>query len=88
MLKLNKLTLVEIFALLTALTTASATASELNVSVTSDTSVLISQYDTDGDGQLSKTEVSASNNTELKANFESLDANQDGFLTAKEIASL
>lgn len=88
MLKLNKLTLVEIFAVLTALTTASATASELNVSVTSDTSVLISQYDTDGDGQLSKTEVSASNNTELKANFESLDANQDGFLTAEEIASL
>lgn len=88
MLKLNKVTLVEIFAVFTAFTAATATASDVESAVEKDQGDLISQYDTDGNGQLSKSEVSASNLSELISNFDSLDTNKDGQLTAEELAAL
>ncbi|MBU2880430.1 hypothetical protein KO525_00515 [Psychrosphaera sp. B3R10] len=88
MLKLNKVTLVEIFAVFTAFAAATATASDLESAVEKDQGDLISQYDTDGDGQLSKSEASASNISELISNFDSLDANKDGQLSAEELAAL
>lgn len=74
MLKFNKTTLANVISLFTIVAASAAYASDL-----------ISQYDTDGDGQLSKAEVKASNNSKLQASFDTLDKNSDGKLSAEEL---
>lgn len=52
-----------------------------------DLSHLVSQYDTDKDGKLSKDEVRASKNSTLISNFTKIDANKDGSLSKEELKS-
>lgn len=86
MLKLNKVTLVAFFSVLTSIVASTVTAGELDTALKLSQEDLISKYDTNGDGKLSKSEVSASNNSKLISSFDSLDSNKDGQLSADELA--
>ena len=52
-----------------------------------DLAKLISKFDTDKNGSLSKVEVAASNDKTLMQNFNSIDFNKDGELSKRELES-
>jgi Ca2+-binding EF-hand superfamily protein len=52
-----------------------------------DLAKLLSQFDADKNGSLSKAEVAASNNKTLMENFSSIDFNKDGELSKRELES-
>ena len=90
MFNLKKVSLVVVGSLVA---TFFATANEVTnmpteVKSKSDLSHLVSQYDTDKDGKLSKDEVRASKNSILISNFTKIDANSDGSLSKEELKSV
>jgi Ca2+-binding EF-hand superfamily protein len=52
-----------------------------------DLTILLTQFDADKNGSLSKAEVAASNNKTLMENFSSIDFNKDGELSKRELES-
>jgi Ca2+-binding EF-hand superfamily protein len=87
MFNLKKVSLVVVGSLVA---TFFATANEMPPETGSkkNLSHLVSQYDTDKNGKLSKDEVRASKNSTLIVNFSKIDANNDGSLSKEELKSV
>ncbi|GHE91515.1 EF-hand domain-containing protein [Thalassotalea profundi] len=91
MFSLKKVTLVVVSSLVATLhvgaTEPVKVTEEMPTIAKVDLTSLLSQFDNDNNGLLSKAEVAVSKNKILLDNFDEIDANNDGGLSENELAS-
>lgn len=91
MFSLKKVTLVVVSSLVAAFYVSANEPVKVSTEIASTTKVdltqLLSQFDNDNNGLLSKAEVAVSKNKTLLDNFDAIDENNDGGLSEQELAS-
>lgn len=88
MFSLKKVTLVVISSLVAAFYVSANEPEKLSNEVSKvDLTQLLSKFDNDGNGLLSKAEVAVSKHAVLLENFDHIDANNDGGLSEAELSA-